>query len=517
MNKIETRHTCIIIHNYDMGDNESLERTFSIYDKLYHKYFPKGIYYDSEKKDLYLPSGIDLFYVIKSFGEDIFRKVQPDPFDPITPIKLRYPPRDETQQKAIRFCVGEGEYPNNKRATQISLNLNTGIGKTYVAITVAAYFSVRTMMITSSLDWINQWREKILEYTNLNDDEVYIIAGSTSIAKLLNGMKDISKIKFFLCSHDTFKAYANKYSWEILGELFKKLKIGIKIYDEAHLNFDSICMIDFFSDVWKTYYLTATPMRSDNREDFIYQISFKNVPKISLFDEDNDPHTEYIAILFNSHPQAIDINQCQNAYGFDRIKYTNYLITRPNYFKILKVLMKIVQTKVSSDGRVLIYIGTNFAISITYNWLKFYYPEMSIGIFSSLVPKEEKRNQLNNKLILTTTKSAGAALDIPNLELTIILNEPFKSQVLARQTLGRTRAKNTMYVDIVDVGFKTLKFYYTTKKKIFSKYATRCTEIQLSDFELNNRIMDIYREELDKIKEIQSKEGLKQVIEIVKK
>lgn len=515
MSKIEIRKTCIIIHNYEPGDCEFIEHKFSIYDKLYHKYFMKGMYWDPDTKDLYLPAGIDFYYITRNFGDDIWNKVKADKFMELNQsVKLKYAPRDEVQKKAIKFCLGIDEYMNNRNSSQISVNLNTGKGKTYVAIAVMAYYNIRTIMITSSIDWIDQWREKIKEYTNIKDDEIYTIAGSSSIAKLVNGMKNLSTIKFFLCSHDTIRSFATKYGWENVHKLFRGLKIGIKIYDEAHLYFDNICMIDFYTDVWKTYYLTASPMRSDRFEDYIYQEAFRTVPKIDLYDEQNDPHTEYIAIKFNSHPTPKDISRCQNPYGFDRIRYTDYLITRPNYYRILQIIMNIILSTTSYEGKSLIYIGTNKAILVTYNWLKYYYPGISIGLFSSLVPKSDKRNQLNNKIILTTTKSAGAALDIPGLEITVILNEPFKSKVLAQQTLGRTRDRNTRYIDVVDIGFRTLNYYYNQKKPVFKKYATSCKEMSFSDYTLDYQIQEL---EAQQQEQKDPNRELKEVVVIIPK
>ena len=230
--KIEMRKTTTIIHNYEPGDNEFIERKFSVYNKAYHRLEAKGMYYDAEKKDLYLPAGIEQYYIERSFGRDIFHKVGPDKFAKVSGVKLKYTPRDEKQKEAIKFCLGMPPY---ERAAQLQVNLNTGVGKTYVAIVTFAYLSMRTMMITSSLDWIDQWREKIKEYTNLRDDEIYTIAGVGSIAKLINGMKDVSKIKFFLCSHSTIKSFAKKYGWDMVSALFRRLEIGVKIYDEAHL------------------------------------------------------------------------------------------------------------------------------------------------------------------------------------------------------------------------------------------------------------------------------------------
>ena len=271
-------------------------------------------------------------------------------------------------------------------------------------------------------------------------------------------------------------------------------------------------MIDNFTNTWKTYYLTATPMKSDTNEDKIYQRLYEKVPKISMFDQDNDPHTEYLAIHFNSHPNPLQISDCQNVYGFDRIKYENYLVSRPNYFKLLRILMEIISNKVSPEGKCLIYIGTNYAINITYYWLSYYFRNLPVGIFTSLVPKDQKRFQLNNKIILTTTKSAGAALDIPGLEMTIILNEPFKSKQLAIQTLGRTRAKDTMYIEVIDTGFKSIKYYYKSKLPVMNKYATKCSEIILSDNDLDQKVMELDRRDLELIKMANSNKNLKTVV-----
>ena len=66
---------------------------------------------------------------------------------------------------------------------------------------------------------------------------------------------------------------------------------------------------------------------------------------------------------------------------------------------------------------------------------------------------ETDNKEKKKKLLLTTTKSAGLGEHIPGLKMTIVLAEPFKSEILARQTLGRCRDKNTTYIEVVDEGF----------------------------------------------------------------
>ncbi len=96
-------------------------------------------------------------------------------------------------------------------------------------------------------------------------------------------------------------------------------------------------------------------------------------------------------------------------------------------------------------GRGLFYIGTNQAIINVYRWIGENYPQLvgDIGIYTSIMDKEQKQKEREKKLLLSTTKSAGLGEDIHDLKMTVVLAEPFKSKVLARQSLGRTRDSDT--------------------------------------------------------------------------
>ena len=123
------------------------------------------------------------------------------------------------------------------------------------------------------------------------------------------------------------------------------------------------------------------------------------------------------------------------------------------------------------------------------DWIYDNFPELigQVGIYTSIISTDIKQDQLNKKIILSTTKSAGAAMDIKALVETVNLAEPFKSKVTAQQTFGRTRGNNTVYKDIVDTGFYYTKKFYEFKRPVFKKYATDCIEINLSSEELNSR------------------------------
>lgn len=488
MAKILLRQSSTIISNYELGDCYKLETNFSIYNKLYHSYFFKGIEYNEEKKQLIVPRGVDVKYLETMFNTNAMVDRRHDPYDTVAPIMMKFPPRDDVQKRAISFMNGIKDYSYTAGKSQLCVNLNTGKGKTYCSIYTSAMQRMRSIIIASSTTWLDQWRRNILEYTDTKPDEIYSIIGGGSISRILE--RDMSKYKFIVCSHATLQAYASKCGWEAVSELFKHLKVGLKFYDEAHLSFDNMCKIDFYTNTYKTYYVTATPARSDDEENIIYRYYFKNVPSIDLFDEEEDPHTNYIAMKYNSRPTAEDISKCKTQMGFSANNYSNYVLKSRNFYKMLKV---IVDLCITNSGKNIIYIATVEAIEHVYEWIVNEFPHIAnnVGRFHSKMPSNIKQDQLNKKIILSTTKSLGPAIDIKGLKMVVVLAEPFKSKVIARQTLGRTRDDNTLYIEVIDTGFKSISKYCTDKKSTYEKYAKSYNTISLTDNDLDVRCTEI--------------------------
>lgn len=481
MHKVEVYRTHIEIHNYTLGDVTPLERRYGIFDPIYHRVNPKGRYYDENTMTLYIPRSASIPYLEKTFGVEAYIDQSCDPAGRIVNPMLRYKPRDEVQEEALQFMLSLGKYSNNARYPMLSLNLMTGKGKTYCSITALSYLGLRSIIITNTNEWLAQWKAFFLEYTDIKSDEIYYVSGTPKLMQLYR--RDINKYKVILCTHATIRSFAERNSWEALHEFFKYMQIGVKIYDEAHLSFDNMFMIDCFTNTWLTYYVTATPNRSDKDEDKIYRSYFENVPSINLFNQEEDPHTSYIAMRYNSNPNPMQISQCKNKFGMDRNKYVQYLTNQENFYRMLRIL---IDMALKRGGKHLYYVATNDAILKIRDWIYENYPELigQVGIFTTISDPETKRQQLDKAIILTTTKSAGAAVDIPGLVETVVLAEPFKSKVLAQQTFGRTRAANTTYKDLVDTGFFFTKRFYEEKKPVFTKYATDCKEVTLRQSDL---------------------------------
>lgn len=489
MSQVILRNSCIEITDYKMGDADKLEKNFMVYDPLTHRYTVLGMFYDKEEQKLYLPRGIDLWYVKKQLEvrDHIVAEYNKYQFFNKEAM-LKYKPRDNEQLQALNFMCGlTDEFEENLYLPQLSVNLVTGKGKTYCSIATMCFFQIKAIVITGSTSLLNQWKQNIIEYTNFEDEDIFSLNGSSVMNMIALGKSEkAKKANIFLASHATIRSFANTYGWYRLNDVFKSLGVGIKFIDEAHTNFENMLMMDFFTDVYKTYYVTATPKRSDKKEDRVYQLSIKNIPSVDLFNADSDPHTDYVAIKWNSKPNPIQLSHCKNMYGLDRNRYIDYVTKQPNFYKMMYIVMDMV---LAYGGRALFYIGTNEALLRVYRWMNINYPELigDIGVFTSIVSKENKLAEREKKIILSTTKSAGLGEHIEGLKTTVVLAEPFKSEVLARQSLGRTRDRDTTYIELVDLGFSYIKNFYYAKLKVFNKYALSTSDIFIDQYELDRR------------------------------
>lgn len=493
--KMVLHNSAIVINDCSPADFPTLSRRFQIYDPVRHRLDPLGVYYDKENRKLYLPRGIDVDFVrrkVSSNMEEEFTStvVHNNPYSYVSRrINMKMKPRDETQMEALKFVLCKDRYQFNSGKSQFGIHLNTGGGKTFVCACILSYLGIRSIVVTSQSGILDQWKERVKEYTDIEDSEIVKIEGSSTISRILSDASSVDNKSLYLCTHSTLHSYGTSHGWDKIGELFKKLGIGIKFFDEAHQNFQNMALIDFATrDVWRTYYVTATPSRSDRQEDVIYKLYMKNVPSIDLFNPDSDPHTKYIAIKYNSCPKPADVNACKNSvYGLSNPPYIDYLMRNERFWIMFDYIFSLVYR---GGGRALFYIGTNAGILKVKQRILFNYPELvdDIGVYTSI--NEDKQAAKNKKYILTTTKSAGAGEDIAHLKYSIVLAEPFKSEVLARQTLGRTRDSDTLYIELVDVGFKQLIAYFNAKRPIFAKYASG-TKVMTVD---NPRIVNLEEE-----------------------
>lgn len=392
-------------------------------------------------------------------------------------LKDNYIPRDEIQKKAIQFLTScmEKENDINQPSFQLFLSLLTGGGKTFCAIYSAVKLKLPTMIISYNLS--DQWREKLLEYVDISNDDIYEIRGRDSVTELLQMNKTFP---FYIASISTIRNIMNYY--QDLNLLLEKLEIGLMIFDEAHLHYKAIMNILVNSDVRFTFFLSATPNRSNYTDNRVFLNLFNKIPSHGRYTENFNNHSKVRYVKYNTNPTLQDRKLCKTLRGFSAVNYYKYL-----YASDEKVLLMIGMIKYFADQilniypeyRILVFIPTLEFMDYVYKFLSKYDLKYTIGQYNSNVSSlEKKEKELEKNLILTTIAACSVGKDIPNLKAIFSLT-PFSSPVITRQILGRLRKlenSDTFFYDFVDVGFADCIRQYKQRNTLLRELSSKIDE-----------------------------------------
>jgi superfamily II DNA or RNA helicase len=434
--------------------------------------------YNEETKELRIPRGIDINYVEKLFNTTASIDYTPDEYETMS-IKVKTLPRDDVQRKSISFLIGEGDFKYTSKYSQLLLNLPTGTGKTYVATTSLQFIGMKAIIITPTDKIKQQWYETFLNMTDISDQHICDISGSNVIKQLLRSKTN--KFKVYIVNHGTIASYAKSNGWDAVHELFKHLRVGVKMYDEAHLNFANTIKIDLNTNTKKTFYITATFERSDYKENYLFNTCFRSAIKYGYETrEELRKHIMYLSILYNSKPDLGVQGHMTTRMGFNKNRYSEYQESCPEFYDALKYALDFFKTK---EGKILILSTKISQVDKIRSFVKEYIPDKTVSAYHSKADPEEKAKALDADIICSTPKSAGTGTDINGLRTTIMC-EAYSSAVQADQTPGRLREysehDNTFYVELVDVGFQKVYKMYRSRLSVFKKKCLKLLSVDLT-------------------------------------
>ena len=421
--------------------------------------------YDEENYIFKVPIGFGLEKVLNTLNKDLENipvnvKYNVSPY-PIRKVKMKLKDgikvRNDIQKNAIGFLLREknpGKF----------LTLATGFGKTFCVIYTASKKDVPFLIITSKL--VKQWITQIKKFLDISPDEIFEIRGRSSIKKLMNEKKP--KHLFYVSSTSTL--YRQMKDTDInLDNVFKHLGIGVKVFDEAHEFYKTNCEIDCNSNFAETFYLTATPMRSDTRENVRYTRMFSEIPKHG--EETHYMNKNYIIYLINyhTHPTPLELKKAMSWKRNMLNAHVHAAQIMANdkkqilFFGMISQYIRKVQQVIK--GKIMIVLTSLNQIKELKTFLETYHSNVTISRYDSTVPLTERELSKQADIILTTFGIAYAGLDIQNLAAVFSLS-PFQSPIGTSQLLGRL-ARNTrdvFFLDFLDEGYP--RMYIQRKNRL---------------------------------------------------
>lgn len=492
-------HNCYEISNYEKSKwNKELQQSIGTCPKLDNKYHIFETYlgrvvkkdklelYDRKNKILRLPIGVNIDNIeelIMTSGNQIdfidksneiinSREVEYS-------INTKYEIRNRYQAEGLTFLTSDELFHSKLLA------LATGYGKTYTAVMAAFRLKLPILIISETL--VQQWIERIEDYTDckLNTKEIQVIKGTDNFINTLN-KKSIKYANFYITTSSTLSSAINKYGREKANQVIERLGIGIKCFDEFHLHWFQNVNIDMNIFTKYTWYLTATPTRTDRNEMRVFNFTMEKIPVYGLETSKIDTYFNFRLIDYDTHPNEYEISKCVISKGLSPVLYWNYIFNDKDKLRyVINMIISIIDELLEEDEnmKIIIYLAKLEHIGTVKTYLEAHYvnQDLNFGNYTSTIDKKHKRREINKNIIFTTIGSGGVGLDVPNLRASLCL-VPFTSYITCSQIIGRLRyieGKELYFYDFIDTGFKTMIYQ---RKKRMSVYKPKAKSIKYRKF-----------------------------------
>ena len=438
-----------------------------------------GCYYDEDKQELRIPKGYPLECIESAFpyhtiidGDEKFNK------DKISIGLLNFP-RDHIQENSLAFMTGNAPYGFTLNETQLYVDLDTGLGKTFLMVATACYFRARSVIFIPAVSKIgDQWMSTLNKFTTLTRDEYLYVQGSEMCKDIIKGK--YKKVKVFIIPRSTVLAFIRKYDndWTMLTRLVDAMNVRIKGIDEAHMDFNTIVNIDCFTHVPKTYYMSSSPSRSDKVEKIIYKRVFKNVMKHGKkLKTKEQNHIIPLILNFKSTPSQEWLKKIKTRYGTSQAKYGEYLLAesgaREEFLDAFAFALDFLQKFRRRGGKILVLcITIEFAEELSKITNQFF-PYLTTGLFVG--SGKNKNKELNNDVIFLTPKSIEKGSDGAEIDLQLVINTiTYSSDVMEDQIPGRIRKqidRKGIYCELVNINHKVARKHYLEREPYLIKKA----------------------------------------------
>lgn len=356
-------------------------------------------------------------------------------------IEHNITPRNELQVRAIKTLL-------NSRSC--ILQLSPGTGKTIITIYVIAEKKLKSFILVHLDSLIEQWKQRLLQFTNINEDDIARLRSKTFIEDL--------KKPIILSTAQTFVSLLKRNRDAFLDEL-NQSNIGVFVSDECHTTSGAPTFSDcsIFMPAVHTYGLSATPKRYDGNLDIIKY----HLGKIVASDDVEGVMDARVTVMLLDY--EVDTPKRYKylywAGKFQRARYLNMIKKSEPFQKCIKILLE----KVITDKRHTICVIERIALidqlfkELPYdNKSKFY--------------KKETLEKLHYKMTFATPKKVRDGIDAPFKDC-LIMTSPISNieQMSGRIVRIHPEKEEPIVIDMVDVGCFRMRSTFYSRKKFYDK------------------------------------------------
>jgi DNA excision repair protein ERCC-3 len=348
------------------------------------------------------------------------------------------------QRDAVRSFIGTGE-PGTGFGTVV---MPCGSGKTIVGICAMAEMSTHTLILTTNVAAVHQWRNELLDKTRLAPEQ---------IAEYTGDRKEVAPVT--IATYQILTWRKNKVSPFPHFDLFRKHSWGLIIYDEVHLLPAPVFRVTAEIQSVRRIGLTATLIREDGAERDVFSLVGPkrfDIPWKEL---------ESLGWIAEARCREIRINmpdEIRISYAIAE-KRRKIRLAAENPRKI-DIALQLVKNR--HEDQILI-IGQYIS------QLEDIAERLKVPIITGRTPNPERDRIYNNfrkgeERVIVVSKVANFAIDLPDASVAIQLSGSFGSRQEEAQRLGRIlrpKKRDSWFYSLVSRG--TVEEDFATNRQRF--------------------------------------------------
>lgn len=327
--------------------------------------------------------------------------------------------------------------------------LQTGKGKTKTALMAVAQMGLRcSVMIPPK--YFGIWVEAIEETFPSCKGRVQTVSGSAELKALIErGVEGELDADVIIISQVTYRNYLESY--ERFGEQIEEIGFlappprfheaigaGVQIIDEIQDDPGLVFRMDVFTNIRKQMYLSATPFTGNDYVTNMINVMLPEPTHCPL--PKYDAYINVIGLLYGDpEVQRKDyLTPFKNTYNHAR--YEKQMMKKKRRLTRYHQMVRRVVTGIFTRDRVpgqklLILCATVDFIAALTKYLNVAFPDLTVGMH---VAGSDYRKLLKNDITVSTIKSSGTGVDIPDLREVLML-QATDSKKDNIQVLGRLR------------------------------------------------------------------------------
>ena len=360
--------------------------------------------------------------------------------------------RGELQEKALDYMMS---HDNG------IINLDTGAGKTIVAIAAMSNIKKKTLILVHRSNLIEQWIERIEKFTNIKLGEDLSILKNTKIDESLQKSIVISTVQTLMSAIKTRKKEM------IMG--LRNAKFGLMVADEIHTTIGAVnfSKCSLFIPVKRVFGLSATPERRDGTSDILkYHLGDIYKPE----GESNIMDARVTVILFNFG--ILPKSRVYVYWGgcFQRSRYLNLLKRSKLLINILMGLLE----KFKLDRSV-------FIIAERITFIKELFKKFKYDDKNTFIEKNKNSN-LESQIVFATPGKLRDGIDVPDKDCLILTSPVGNIKQMCGRILRKNDGKKTpIIIDLVDYGCKHISSTFYWRLKFYKNKNWNIQYISISD------------------------------------